>query len=702
MGPAFHYQAFAMMSIACAVFLWPLYLLNRHQPAMRPWLLASICLPMGPLLLPLQLEGYIWWGVTFANHCLMLWSILTLTGIMLYSGISWRRVWRFVLLVFLCVSVPFNFFTWVDYDTRARIIIYSLMYIVVYSVAAIVVWRRFGLRSGRYGVNLLLAMSAMMVLIMLARLLGVLTDTTFDSIMEGRLINLAVSSVGYFVAYGLVLSYALLLQEDRQLELQLLQRQAQHNAGIKSRFLATLSHELRTPLNAIAGIAEGMQLRRPEPGIRQDCSAIIDHAMNLSQLAREVLVQSEQEHSEARSAQQAVVLDNWLRCLLAGLQPLVQRPNVRLKLDCPHSLGCRQIDSVRLRQVLTNLISNAIKYTEQGEVVLSVKAQEQHKVEFAVMDTGKGIATTDMQRLLQPFTRAEDVRGSDGAGLGLTLTQQWLRQLGSRLQCDSQLGKGSRFSFTLRLPHVDQPEVEFEVPLYEPLAVLVVEDVVLNRDLLTGQLQQLGHWVSSVGSLTEARQYCRSHYIDVIILDMNLPDGDGLSLLPWLQQEQRHIAVIPFTADNSPVRQQQLQQAGLSTTLTKPLTLPALAAALRPLQQQVEQPIVDLTVLQQSQRYIPADIWPQQLEQALAALQGCLPLTADSEDERSRLHKIASQSSSLGLARLMTLALNLLDQSGPIQSWQRHHLQRLLQFSIERLREHTFAASDSTDANPIA
>ena len=86
MGPAFHYQAFAMMAIACAVFLWPLYLLNRHQPAMRPWLWASLCLPMGPMLLPLQLQGDIWWGVTFANHCLLLWNTFTVTGLLLYCG----------------------------------------------------------------------------------------------------------------------------------------------------------------------------------------------------------------------------------------------------------------------------------------------------------------------------------------------------------------------------------------------------------------------------------------------------------------------------------------------------------------------------------------------------------------------------------------------------------------------------------------
>ncbi|ASP37998.1 hypothetical protein CHH28_04580 [Bacterioplanes sanyensis] len=687
MGPAFYYQSFAMMSMACAVFLWPLYLLNRQQPAMRPWLIASICLPMGPLLLPLQIEGHLWWGVTFANHCLMAWTMLTMAGVLTYCGWPKKTTWQLSLLLTLSFSLPFNYYTWIDFDTRARIIIYSLMYIVAYSISAYVVSHRFGWRTGRYGVNLMFAMCLLMVVIMLVRLTTVLFDTTFHTIMDGRLINLAVSSVGYFVCYGLVLSYALLMQEDRQLELALLQQQAQHNAAAKSRFLATLSHELRTPLNAIAGLAEGLQSRRPEPGIRQDCSAIIDHAMGLSQLARDVLVQSEQEHSESHRPQQVVMLDSWLRCLVAGLQPLVQRPEVSLRLECDQKLGCRRIDSVRLRQVLTNLISNAVKYTEAGEVVVSAQSTGAQTVLFAVKDTGRGIAKEDIQRLLLPFTRAEKVRDLEGSGLGLSLAQQWLRQMDSRLQCESEAGRGSRFSFSLALIHDDEELAAEAVPLDVPLAVLVVEDVLLNRDLIVNQLRQLGHWVASVGSLAEARQHRRQHHVDVIILDMNLPDGDGLSLLPWLSEQRLMTDVIAFTADNSQQRHQRLVQAGVDSVLTKPLTIAALADALRPLQEEKLDPLINHELLEQTRRYMPPDLWPQQLQQSLTALLACVPLPIGVEAMRPVIHRIASQSASLGLSRVMSMALNLLDQDGPIQSSQCIALEQLLVFSVERLRE---------------
>ncbi|WP_175545356.1 ATP-binding protein [Thalassovita taeanensis] len=310
----------------------------------------------------------------------------------------------------------------------------------------------------------------------------------------------------------------------------------------KSRFLAVMSHEMRTPLNGILGIVE---LMRDAPGRREDA-----HYLSLLQTSGQILLNHVNDVLDITQIEAAGVklsnapfdLDTMLAELIAAMGPSAQRRGNSLSLSRPETpLGWFSGDVQRLRQVLANLLGNAIKFTENGDITLlaSVGPIDQggsQVLEFHVSDTGVGIAEQEQTRIFDDFVRLDCGVHSqtEGTGLGLGITKRLISAMGGTIDVESIHGEGSLFWVTLSLPQVNPDdlvaEVEDEHPLElgRALRVLLVEDNPTNRFILREMLERDGHEVFEAVDGLEGVTVAQAELFDLILMDINMPIMGGI------------------------------------------------------------------------------------------------------------------------------------------------------------------------------
>jgi len=305
----------------------------------------------------------------------------------------------------------------------------------------------------------------------------------------------------------------------------------------KSVFLANMSHELRTPLNAILGFAQLLERDARIPDDERGNIATINRSgHHLLALINDVL-----EISRIEAGRAAVVKEAFdplaaisdvedmirLRAEAKGLAFIVARPD-----DLPAQvLG----DAHRLRQVLINLLGNAVKYTEQGEIRLDVATEPGDRMRFTVSDTGPGIAETEQTRIFEAFYQTEaGITQGEGTGLGLTISQEFVRLMGGEISLESEPGQGSRFSFSVPLPVADTPPPEIRRGRVASLApgqvaprILVAEDHPDNQRVVTRLLEQVGCQVRIAQDGHEAVELFQSWRPRLILMDMRMPVMDG-------------------------------------------------------------------------------------------------------------------------------------------------------------------------------
>ena len=365
-------------------------------------------------------------------------------------------------------------------------------------------------------------------------------------------------------------------------------------AHAKSNFLATMSHEIRTPMTGVLGMIELLRADLPEDERERYFSTLKQSATLLMTVLDDVLDFSKIESGNLSLASTDFDFEELAQSTLDLFTNAASQKGllIAMHFDGSHG-GIVRGDPVRLQQVMSNLISNAIKFTERGRVTIDIRptaiGADQLNWRVEVRDTGIGIADQDLDRLFQPFVQADHStsRRFGGTGLGLAISRWVIEAMDGKIGIESAPGRGSTFWFEVPLEQSDAadwraPAVDLPIS-QRRLDILVAEDNPVNQMLIGAILRRLGHKAILVENGRMAVEAALDQRFDCILMDMQMPEMDGLAATRAIRASLGPCAAVPIfalTADASPERRRFYDNAGLTGFMTKPIDRHALATRL--------------------------------------------------------------------------------------------------------------------------
>jgi hypothetical protein len=388
------------------------------------------------------------------------------------------------------------------------------------------------------------------------------------------------------------------LRETRALiaELEKARHRAEEAGRGKTAFLATMSHEVRTPMNAVLGLSELLLDTGLDANQQRLASTIRSAAGSLLTILDDVLDLSRIEAGRIELESIDFDLHNVIANAV-GMFAATERRGVELSVDIADGVPVRAHgDPARLRQVLVNLLGNAVKFTESGRVELSAAATPRDgggfTLEVAVTDTGVGIAPDRLGRLFDEFTQADTSisRSHGGSGLGLAICKRLVELMGGELRVESELGRGSRFSFSAALGHARDAAAETSTTRRirgrgrraRGGRVLVAEDNPINQMVASMMLEKLGYQVAIAHDGVEAVAAVRAGHFDAVLMDCRMPRMDGYRATREIRALEGgdRIPIIALTASVLESDRQRCFAAGMDALVTKPFDRAELEAAL--------------------------------------------------------------------------------------------------------------------------
>ncbi len=373
-------------------------------------------------------------------------------------------------------------------------------------------------------------------------------------------------------------------EKNRELDLE--KTAALQASQAKSDFLAMMSHEIRTPMNGILGMTQLLSSQNKDRGLREYIEAILDSGKSLLALINTVLDYSKYEKSQLSFEHIPFNPHRLVNSIIFLLSASAEKKHILLSADIdseiPETLGG---DPDKLRQVLLNLISNAVKFTTQGSVKVQVSqvrdADGALTLTFSVIDTGIGIPDSAKTQIFDPFTQAgaSISRQFGGTGMGLSICKQIVSQQHGNIDFESEADKGSHFWFSLPFTEMTE-DLSYEVhetPGHEtpPLRILVVDDVSINQKLAKGQLEAEKHLVLLANNGAEAIEIIQQDTVDVVLMDLHMPVMDGITATQKIRQLGKasiaNTPVIGITANISEQRKKDCLAAGMNAVTTKPI-----------------------------------------------------------------------------------------------------------------------------------
>jgi signal transduction histidine kinase len=352
----------------------------------------------------------------------------------------------------------------------------------------------------------------------------------------------------------------------------------------KSAFLANMSHDLRTPLNGILGFAQILQWDRSLTERQQmGLSAIRQSGEHLLTLINDILDVAKIEAGKLEIFPNEFQLTKFLHVITDIIRVKAQqKPGLEFICDCAPDLPeAIRADERRLRQVLLNLLDNAVKFTERGHVTLRVRFTPPSRLCVEVEDTGIGMSEEQLSRLFKPFEQVGDVQHrSGGTGLGLVISRQFVRLMGGDIHVKSELGAGNLFWFELDVPAIHWsapalPAAERIVTGYRgpTKKVLVVDDIAENRALLVDALQRLGFDVSQAANGHDGLALAKAVLPDLILMDVVMPDISGIEVISRLRKLPvlDTVPIIAVSASTTPEVEKSTLAAGANAFLAKPV-----------------------------------------------------------------------------------------------------------------------------------
>ena len=497
---------------------------------------------------------------------------------------------------------------WLRWRGQSLRLLVSVMQLLVLTQALWIAWMTGGIYSPALGWLALASLPALLADNRRSRLRGVATSFVAIAALyaygllggEARLEIPADQLIHWhlvmaLVIFGLQLAMLQRLHRMRQRRLQRMHRRAstlrqlhqqlKRTQQQKDLFVASVSHELRTPMNAILGLADLIQHdRQLSADVRAKVEDIQKSGEHLLTIVNDLLDHAQMEAGRLQVVSEPYDLHEALR---TGHQLLRRRAeskpiDYRLELapDVPQwVMG----DGHRLVQILVNLLGNALKFTERGEIVLECSCSPD-RIWLEVRDTGMGIPRERQGAIFETFSQADASIASrfGGNGLGLAITRGLVQAMGGQIDFESQVGQGTRFFLWLPLRPAAAPQRlssavrEDEPPSEDSLCILVADDNPLNRQIASLQLRR--HWpqarVIEAGNGVEALHQLQAHGADVVLMDLLMPEMDGLEAVRCIRRDLpeplRSVPVIALTANNDPAEWTRCMDAGMNACMLKP------------------------------------------------------------------------------------------------------------------------------------
>jgi signal transduction histidine kinase/CheY-like chemotaxis protein len=364
----------------------------------------------------------------------------------------------------------------------------------------------------------------------------------------------------------------------------------------KSAFLATMSHEIRTPLNGVLGMAQAMAAEPLDPRQRGRLEVIHDSGNALLAILNDILDLSKIEAGKLEMEEIDFAFDEVARGAHSAFSALANKKGLSFALDIDPARGIYRGDPTRLRQILYNLISNALKFTEHGEIRVAARYGE-GRLTMAVADTGLGIPPEALDKLFGKFSQVDvsTTRRFGGTGLGLAICQQLAGLMGGAITVESQVGRGSVFTLSLPLARVGDARTTAPLPAPQPAAfaeanqslrVLAAEDNSVNQLVLKTLLQQIGvDPVVVADGAAAVRAWEEAHW-DAILMDIQMPVMDGLAATRAIREKEQvngraRTPIIALTANAMAHHIVEYREAGMDDHVPKPLEAGRLFEALQ-------------------------------------------------------------------------------------------------------------------------
>jgi len=387
------------------------------------------------------------------------------------------------------------------------------------------------------------------------------------------------------------------ISERRELieELQAAKEQADNANRAKSTFLATMSHEIRTPMNAVIGMLE-LALKRADQGHldRPAIEVAYSSAKDLLELIGDILDIARIESGRLTLSPERANLRQLVESVVRVFDGLARQKSLSLLLDLDSGINTDVlIDPLRFKQILSNLISNAIKFTEQGQVKIALQTliendTQQLQLKVVIQDSGVGISKQDQERLFEPFSQADNQhqQARTGAGLGLVICRSLCEMMGGTLELSSEPGQGTRVDMNFNLTRLEPVAVSAALrealpQTGEALNILVVDDHPANCLLLCQQLEFLGHRCAVAEHGAQGLELWLQDHFDLVVADCNMPIMNGYNLTRAIRTHeqvhgQQRCAIWGFTANAQPEEKQRCREAGMDDCLFKPISLTTL------------------------------------------------------------------------------------------------------------------------------
>ncbi|MCM8535880.1 MAG: ATP-binding protein [Lentisphaeraceae bacterium] len=404
----------------------------------------------------------------------------------------------------------------------------------------------------------------------------------------GFCISLFVAGMSLLLQYSRLKSLQLeevnehLVENNRALDLA--KQKSEDASKAKSSFLANMSHEIRTPLNGILGAADLAKNCDSLEDSREYNEIIHSSSHALLDIINDILDFSKIESGKLSIENKSTNIPELVKSIYGLMIHVAEEKSIYLQFNIPEDFPQYWlVDSTRLRQILLNLVGNALKFTPEGKVTMEVDAVGDY-IKFTVKDTGIGISQERQAVIFDEFEQADTstTRKFGGTGLGLSISKKLSELLGGTLSIESELEKGSTFTLSLRLEKSVAPKAEEEVDLktFNGEQILLCEDNRTNQRIAQKVLNKLGLKVDIASDGSEGIKFYHEHNYSLILMDMQMPVMDGLEATKIIRAEDDDIPIIALTANVTTEDNRLCEEAGMNAFLTKPLNSKLLSSEL--------------------------------------------------------------------------------------------------------------------------